>query len=144
MPEKGRLLLVDDDAAIRQALGVRLRAVGYEVTSADDGESGLAAAIESRPDLIILDIRMPVMDGLTMLTKLRECDETREIPAIVLSANVAEKTRTEALNRGARYFIEKPYDAVKLVQAVKAALDFSAASDLKTKTTEGVVHHGTP
>lgn len=116
------LLLIDDDRNIVQALSIRLGAAGYEITSARDGASGLAKAVSELPDAIILDIRMPVMDGLAVLSKLRENDNTRDIPVLVLTANVAETVRSKALDLGARRFLEKPCDPNELLQAVQAAV----------------------
>lgn len=117
-----RVLLVDDDRDIARGTGIRLRAAGYEVAFAHDGQAGLAAALESRPDAIVLDMRMPVMDGITVLRELRRREETAAIPVVVLSASVVEKGRHRALNLGARYFLQKPYDAEQLLDAVRAAI----------------------
>lgn len=122
MSDKRRVLLVDDDREIVRGVGIRLRAAGYEVLTAFDGQAGLQAAQENRPDAIVLDIRMPVMDGLTMLGKLRECPETRAIPVVVLSASAVAQGKSKALELGARYFLEKPYDPKSLVEAVGSAI----------------------
>ncbi|TWT40465.1 Response regulator ArlR [Phycisphaerae bacterium RAS1] len=122
MPEKKRILLVDDDRDIARGVAIRLRAEGFDVTVTYDGEEGLSAALEAAPDAIVLDMRMPVVDGLTVLRKLREHPETIDIPVVVLSASVVEKGRVEALNLGARYFLEKPFDAPRLIDAIRAVL----------------------
>lgn len=122
MSEKPLILLVDDDREIVRGLGLRLRAAGYEIMGVHDGQAGLAAAIEFHPDAIVLDIRMPVMDGLTMLARLHEQKETAAIPAVVLSANIAETAKNKALELGAYYFIEKPYDPTTLIEAIQSAL----------------------
>ena len=119
MPDKLRILVVDDDRAIVQAISVRLRAAGYDVLTAFDGSAGLASATTNRPDTIVLDIRMPGLDGLTVLTKLREQDETKDIPVVMLSASVVDQRN--ALDIGAQFFLEKPYDAKTLVAAVESA-----------------------
>lgn len=116
------ILLVDDDAEILRGLSVRLRAQGYTITTAADGKAGLEAASCNRPDLIVLDINMPVMDGFTMLAHLREDDALKETPVVMLSANVSEKMKREALKRGAQYFVQKPYDPQKLIATLKAAI----------------------
>lgn len=122
MPKKPLILLVDDDREIVRGLSLRLSAANYEIITAHDGQEGIAAAIEFQPDAIVLDVRMPVMDGLTMLCKLRQIEDTAAIPAVVLSANIAEKTKIKALESGARYFLEKPYDSSTLTQAIQSAL----------------------
>lgn len=122
MREVEQLLIVDDDREIVRGLAIRLRAAGYEVLTAFDGQAGLAAAIAHQPDAIILDIRMPVMDGLEVLGGLRERVDTRSIPVVVVSANVVEQTRVKALDLGARCFLEKPYQAGTLIAAVRSVL----------------------
>jgi DNA-binding response OmpR family regulator len=122
MPEAGRVLIVDDDGEIVRGLTIRMRAAGYEVLTAWDGQAGLTAAVENRPDAIILDIRMPVMDGLEVLAKLREQTVTKSIPVVVISANAVERTRAKALDLGARCFLVKPYQAGTLIAAVKSVL----------------------
>jgi two-component system KDP operon response regulator KdpE len=117
-----RLLVVDDDPGVLHVLRVRLRAAGYEVLTATDGAAGLRAAKTQHPAGVVLDLRMPVMDGLTVLSKLREDQSTRSIPVVVLSANVVERAKRKALDLGARFFLEKPYDPRKLVEAIQTAL----------------------
>ncbi|HEX3997929.1 MAG TPA: hybrid sensor histidine kinase/response regulator [Pirellulales bacterium] len=107
-PSKPCILLVDDDRSIVDALRIRLSLSGYEVLTAHDGMQGLFLASERRPSLILLDIRMPVMDGLTMLTRMRDSETTRHIPVVILSASHDDRQR--ALELGAYFFLEKPYD----------------------------------
>jgi DNA-binding response OmpR family regulator len=120
--KKAQVLLVDDDQEIARAVKLRLRKSGYAVTVAFNGEAGLQAALESPPDAIILDMRMPLMDGLTMLTEMRREDRMRRIPVILLSAFMREEDKRNALRLGASYFIEKPYDSLVLVEAVEQAV----------------------
>ena len=120
--KKAHILLVDDDQEIARAVKLRLRKSGYAVTVAFNGESGLQAALENVPDAIILDMRMPLMDGLTMLTELRRDDRMRQVPVILLSAFMCEDNRRMALRLGASFFIEKPYDSLILVAAVEQAV----------------------
>ena len=122
-----RVLVVDDDREIVQALSVRLRAMGHEPLAAYDGESGLALAIETIPDAIVLDMRMPAMDGLKVLAGLRAGDATRDIPVIVLSASLVD--RATAVDQGAFCFIEKPYDAKVLAAALNQALSVRLKKD---------------
>ena len=132
MSERRRVLIIDDDREIVRGLSVRMRAAKYEVISAYDGQSGLRLALERLPDAIILDIRMPVMDGLEVLAKLREEPCTKSIPVVVISANVLENTRSSALDLGARCFLSKPYQHQTLLAAVdsmtknKQHLEFAA------------------
>ena len=122
MTKRPQVLLVDDDRDIVRALSIRLRAAGYDIAACHDGLAGVAAAESMQPDAIVLDIRMPVMDGLSALAKLREQESTRHIPALVLTANVAETVRNKALDLGARYFLEKPCDPKDLVNAIHVVI----------------------
>lgn len=135
MREKPLILVVDDARDIVRGLSLRLRAAGYDVVMAYNGEMGLEMAAETCPDAIVLDIRMPVMDGLTMLAKLRERGEAAAIPTIVLSANIAEHARNRALQLGARYFLEKPYDAAKVICAVRSAVNADARAPAASATS---------
>ena len=129
MSAKRRILLVDDDHEIVRGVGIRLRAAGYDVLTAYDGGAGLQAAQEHLPDAIVLDVRMPVMDGMTVLSKLRESSNTRGIPVIILSASGVGKGKSRALELGARYFLEKPYDPKCLLDAIRSAI---AEADART------------
>ncbi len=131
MPERPRLLIVDDDRRIAQAVAMRLKAAGYDVQSAHDGEAGLAAATEQLPDLVVLDIRMPKIDGLSVLARLREQEQTRHIQVIVLSACAVDECR--ALDAGAFCFLPKPYDPQTLLDSISAALN----SDIPVGTQAG-------
>jgi CheY-like chemotaxis protein len=117
-----RVLIVDDDREIARAIGLRLSKVGFKTFTAFDGQQGLAAAQSDRPDAIILDLRMPVMDGFTMLERLQNSVHTRNIPAIILSADAADKARLRALRAGATFFVEKPYKAQDLIDALATTL----------------------
>jgi len=121
--DKAKLILVvEDDPHIIRAVGVRLKAAGYRVLEAHDGLKGLDLAKKALPHIIIADIRMPVMDGFTMLTNLRATTGTSSIPAVVFSANIADTAKARAKELGVIYFIEKPYSFASLMQAVEKAL----------------------
>jgi hypothetical protein len=121
MPAKQRILVVDDDTRIARALSRRLKRLGYDTLTASDGKEGLESAIENHPDLIVLDIRMPIMDGLTVLEKLREREDTAAVPVVVVSASSADQKR--ALELGARCFLEKPYNPTVFTATIVAALN---------------------
>jgi two-component system OmpR family response regulator len=120
-----RVLIVDDERFIAQALMLRLRAAGYEVRWAPDGASGIAAAGEWRPHVIVLDIRMPDMDGFEVNRRLRARSELDATPVIFLSANVQESARQTALAAGAHAFLTKPYESKDVLAAIRSALDRS-------------------
>ena len=118
-----KVLVVDDNMAITLALNIRLRAAGYEVSSAADGVSALKAVQENRPDVILLDVRMPGMDGFEVKRRLRAVPELRDIPVIFLSAHAQEATRQDAFAAGAKYFLPKPYDAAQLIAVIEAVVE---------------------
>lgn len=126
MPLKPKILIVDDDRQIAQGLGLRFRAAGYETDLAHDGAAGLALAIEWLPDVMILDLRMPVMGGMDVLAKMAAQESTKDIPVIVLSASVMDQAKCRTLDLGAHCFVEKPFDAKQLVSSVHRILEQAA------------------
>ena len=126
MSEKPTILIVDDEWAIARAIEIRLRAQGYEVLLAHDGGEGLEAAQQHRPDAIVLDVRMPVMDGMEVLARLATKKETKDIPVVIASASMVDRSR--ALDMGARFFLEKPYDFQALSCAIEQLVRFPLAA----------------
>jgi DNA-binding response OmpR family regulator len=120
MKEAARILLIDDDHDVIFGTSLRLRAAGYETIAAYDGEDGVAAAVDHRPDAIVLDIRMPRMDGMTALARLRDSDETKNIPVVMLSASLVDQYA--ALDGGAKYFLTKPYQPRLLLAALESVI----------------------
>ena len=119
-PLLGTVLVVDDDQEVSMCMRVRLQMTGYEVLSAYDGVQGLAAVIEHRPDAVVLDVRMPKMDGIAMLQEMRSNELVQDIPVVVLSANIRDQHR--ALEAGANYFVSKPYEASAVLSAIESSL----------------------
>ena len=115
-----RVLVVDDELEVAGALESRLSASGYEVSMAHDGVAGLQAVQENKPHAILLDIRMPGMDGLTVLNRLKSNAETASTPVIVLSASLHDKQ--VVLDNGASYFIQKPFESNSLLAALDASM----------------------
>ncbi len=115
-----RVLLVDDDPTLVRALQIRLSAAGYDVVMANNGQAGLEAAMAQRPDAIVLDVRMPVLDGLETLDELKRDTSTQDIPVVMLSASIVDQQR--ALDKGARFFLHKPYDARTIISAIENSL----------------------
>ncbi len=114
-----RVLVVDDDECISEGTQFRLRAAGWEALIAVNGQECLDVALQQQPDIIVMDVRMPVMDGLNALKQLKAIDATRHIPVIMLSASVVDNEA--ALESGARFFIRKPFDGRSLMEAIKMA-----------------------
>jgi two-component system KDP operon response regulator KdpE len=112
------VLVVDDDPAIRRTLAITLRARGYEVVAAPNGRSALQIVDESVPDVILLDLGLPDMDGLTVLRRVRSLSR---VPIIVVSARTGSIDKVEALDQGADDFVTKPFSIEELVARVRAA-----------------------
>jgi DNA-binding response OmpR family regulator len=113
------ILIVDDDNTVRETLALNLRAEGYEVLSADDGEAGLKAAREGSPDLVILDVMLPRLDGLTVCRILRR---ESEVPIVLLTARGTEADKIIGLETGADDYIVKPFSLGEFLARVRAAL----------------------
>ncbi len=114
------ILVVDDDPEVSSCLNVRLRAAGFEVIAAADGEEGLSSALSNRLDAVVLDIRMPKKNGLEVLRELRAFEGTADLPVVMLSANIRD--RHAALEAGANYFVAKPYEAKSVLTAIESAI----------------------
>jgi excisionase family DNA binding protein len=122
-PIEGPLvLIVDDDARLREYVRVNLEAEGYVVREAADAEEGLAALDEESPDLILLDVMMPRVDGWEMLQRVHEKHGVGAIPVIMFSGKVDEQAASEAASRGAHGFIGKPFDPRSLIDSTKQLL----------------------
>ena len=118
-----RVLFVEDDPSVAQMYKLKLELDGYQVTVADDGESALRMATESPPDMIFLDIRLPKLDGLTVLERLRADDRTRHVPVVILS-NYSERELVErGLKLGAlEYLVKSQTTPAKLAGGVEGWL----------------------
>ncbi|MBL8970059.1 MAG: sigma-54-dependent Fis family transcriptional regulator [Myxococcales bacterium] len=118
---KGRILVVDDEASARQGLEKLLRQEGYLVRAEADGAAGLRAAEEFAPDVVVTDLRMPQMDGMQLLTRLREQD--RGVPVIVATAFGEVASAVAAMRAGADDYLMKPIDIDGLVLAIERAME---------------------
>lgn len=119
MKGKRRILIIDDEAEARQLLKMALRADDIEVIEADDGLAGLRLAYEMRPDLIMLDLMMPLMDGWLTCQRIREVWDT---PVIMVTASSELPARVKGLGLGADDFIAKPFDVDELQLRVRAVM----------------------
>ena len=117
-----RVLVIDDEPAIRGVLRASLEASGFEVVLADDGLRGIGVARRQRPDAIVLDLMMPVMDGHTVLDVLRADEKTRYLPVIVLSALTQQAVRDRCHSQGVAAFLPKPFDPADVAAAIRDAL----------------------
>jgi two-component system KDP operon response regulator KdpE len=124
-----RILLVDDEIAIQRSLGPLLRTHGYEVEMASAGSAALKLATEHPPDLIVLDLGLPDLDGTEVCRRIRE---TSKVPIIVLSARGGEADKVRALDLGADDFVTKPFGPEELLARIRVALR-RVASDAGTE-----------
>jgi excisionase family DNA binding protein len=114
------VLLVDDDDRVRELVRVTLELEGYTVEEAASAEAGMAAIEERRPDLVLLDVMMPHVDGWEMLRRIQERHGAGAIPVVMFSGKVDEGEEPQAATRGARGFVGKPFDLQQLVDQTKA------------------------
>src|SRR5258708_30660182 len=118
---KSRILVIDDEAAIRDSLKMTLEYEGYEFVGAATGQEGLALVEREAPDLVLLDVKMPGMDGLEVLERLRSINDT--LPVVVVSGHGTISTAVEATKKGAFDFIEKPFASDRVLVSLRNALD---------------------
>ena len=120
---KTRVLVVDDEAPIRLLCRVNLEAEGMEVLEAADGVSGVDAARAERPDVILLDVMMPGMDGWQVAEQLVEDEKTNQIPLVFLTARAELRDRARGLELGGVDYITKPFNPVELASVVDGLLE---------------------
>ena len=121
-----RILIVEDEAQLRRALGINLRARGYDVDTVDDGTTALVAAGRQPPDLVILDLGLPDLDGVEVVHGLRGWSA---VPIIVLSARDAQVDKVAALDAGADDYVTKPFGMDELLARIRAALRRASPTD---------------
>jgi two-component system KDP operon response regulator KdpE len=114
-----RILVIDDEAQIRKFLRISLGANGYEVHEAETGAKGIDVALSMKPDLVVLDLGLPDMDGQDVITTLRQ---SQDVPVIVLSVRSGEADKVEALDRGANDYVVKPFGVAELMARIRALL----------------------
>jgi DNA-binding response OmpR family regulator len=118
-----KVLVVDDEAPIRLLCRVNLEAEGMEVLEAADGEAGLALARSERPDVVLLDVMMPTMDGWQVAERLFEDEVTSQIPLVFLTARAELRDRARGLELGGVDYITKPFNPVELASVVESMLE---------------------
>jgi CheY-like chemotaxis protein len=123
-----RILLVEDHEEIWDFLSRRLKRRGYDVVVAQDGQQGLDKTRAERPDLVLLDMNLPVMDGWTVAQTLKGDADTKNIPIIALTAHAMAGDRDKALNAGCDDYHAKPVDFSQLLSQIEAALATRSAT----------------
>jgi CheY-like chemotaxis protein len=137
-----RILIVDDDEWILRMVSTVLRNEKYEVLTASDGEEGLATAVGTRPDLIILDVMMPKMDGWTFIKQVRSMPDFAFVPVLFLTALDSSKDRVHGFRLGADDYLPKPFQAEELVVRVATALRRRTAMETGLRTQAGFAARG--
>jgi CheY-like chemotaxis protein len=117
-PRRKRVLICDDDPVILRLLQVNLEIEGYDVISAHHGEEAVQLALSERPDLVVLDIMMPRMDGYEACQQIKSHDVTRDIPIVFLSAKAQQADIDMGTSFGVTQYLTKPFDPTELLQVV--------------------------
>ncbi len=128
-PRPPRLLVVDDEQSILDLLRRRLEALGCEVTVLSGGSAVVATVREKPPDLILLDVMMPDIDGFTVCQTLKQDPQTRDIPVVLMTARTEVDSRIKGLEIGAHDYVTKPFETAELLARVRAALRVKALQD---------------
>ena len=118
-----RILIVDDDEDMVEVLSLRLNRQGFKMLSANSGKRGLALARAERPALVLLDLRLPDVDGFTICQQLVDDPETCDIPVIIVSGMERPGIIRESRAAGCQYFVRKPYDPNALLVLIRQAID---------------------
>ncbi len=117
MSDKSTALIIDDEVQIRRLLRVVLEADGYRILEADSGEQGLSDIALRRPDVVLLDLGLPKIDGLTVLRRLREWSR---VPVLILTVRAGAEEKVAALDAGADDYVTKPFDSPELLARLRA------------------------
>jgi len=113
-----KILYVEDEVDHVAMMKTRIESFGYEFSSANDGEAGLKIALEEKPDLILLDIIMPKMNGYEVCSALKNNDEMKNIPIIVITASGAKDLEQKCIEAGVEEIMHKPYDSSYLIERI--------------------------
>lgn len=133
-PKSKSVLIIDDEPRITLALMARLEAAGYTVNHAINGLAGIEAAALHEPDAIILDIRMPDIDGYETCTRIKRLPRLNHVPVIFLSANVQDEAIQRSKQAGGDLFISKPYESSSILVAVEELIE--QRTDMSTNNTQ--------
>jgi DNA-binding response OmpR family regulator len=132
MTESVRILVADDDPDLLELLRLNLEAEGHAVMVACDGTEALEIAIQTRPDLLVLDVMMPGLDGLEVTRKLRERPETAGLPIVLLTARGSNPEILEGWQSGADYYITKPFELEHLLYFIELMQEKAKRDGLRT------------
>jgi DNA-binding response OmpR family regulator len=133
MPKKNKILIVDDAVDTVELLKKRFQSEGYETAEAYNGEEGLKQVTEYNPDLIVLDIMMPKIDGYEVCQKLKKDENTKYIPILMLTAKGEIEHKVKGLDIGADDYLSKPFDYKELSARIRSLLAVKAAHEKKVE-----------
>jgi two-component system, OmpR family, response regulator RpaA len=136
-----RILVIDDDPAISELVSINLEMAGYTVTQAEDGIKGQALALQIQPDLIMLDLMLPKVDGFTVCQRIRRDERTGDIPILMLTALGQTQDKVEGFNAGADDYLTKPFEVEEMLARVRALLRRSDRIPQAAKHSEILSHN---
>lgn len=128
--DQPKILVVEDEPSQREVLAYNLKAEGFLVISADNGEDALFLVEEEEPDLILLDWMMPNLSGIEVCRRLKSCNETRAIPIIMVSARSEEMDKVRGLEIGADDYLVKPYSVIELIARLRTQMRRTRAATI--------------
>jgi len=142
MPPQTKILIAEDDVEVMDLVRVYLAREGFEVVAASDGEAALEVVESARPDLLVLDVMLPKLDGWAVCRRLREAEGTRRLPIVMLTSRSDEMDRVLGLELGADDYVTKPFSPRELLARIKAVLrrtgDGKLSSSQKMLTYRGL------
>ena len=133
---EARVLVIDDEGPIRLLCRVNLEAAGMEISEAEDGPSGVEAALAEQPDVILLDVMMPVMDGWAVFSNLLEDERTASIPVVFLTARAELRDQARGLELGGVDYVTKPFDPLELAPLIEDLLARIDRGDVEQRRQE--------
>jgi DNA-binding response OmpR family regulator len=119
---KKRILIIEDEKDLADLVSKNLTLEGYEPDIALDGEEGLKKIIETKPDLVLLDLMLPKMDGIEVLEKMKQNQDVKQISVIIMSSRFQQADRDTTIGLGAVDYLEKPYDRYRLLRKIKETI----------------------
>jgi len=141
MAERSKILIVDDEPFNVDLLEQQLEELGYETVNATNGQEALDMVAAEAPDLILLDVMMPIMDGFTVCRLLKDNEETRLIPIVIMTALGAVEDRIQGIEAGADDFLTKPVDERELLARIQTTLKLKHAVDRRINELRRVKDH---
>lgn len=136
-----RILIIDDDPAIAELVAINLELAGYDVNRAEDGLKGHALAVQLQPDLVMLDLMLPKVDGFTVCQRIRRDERISDIPVLMLTALGQTQDKVDGFNAGADDYLTKPFEVEEMLVRVRALLRRSDRIPQTAKHTE-ILNYG--